>query len=102
MIQMTYQKANGEIIQRIVNTYTPYNIGDTTSMGWYVKDKRYRYKNKYYSRADYDALIDKSCRWHKKAFKIKNTLYNVYKELVYCIILLISIRFFEITTRLVV
>mgnify|MGYP006923307162 CR=1 FL=1 len=68
MIQMTYQKANGEIIQRIVNTYTPYNIGDTTSMGWYVKDKRYRYKNKYYSRADYDTLIDKSYKWNRKTF----------------------------------
>ena len=102
MIQLTYQKANGDIFQRVINTYTPYKIGETTSIGWKVLDIKYRYKNKYYSKVDYDALVEKTYKRSKNVFQLKKSLYNIYKELVYCVILLILLRFFDIVTKVIV
>ena len=64
MIQITYQKRNGNILYRLRKTMLPYRIGDITSMGWKVLNIEYEYKNKYYSYYEYNKLIHK--------FRIRN------------------------------
>ena len=71
MILITYQKRNGDIFQRVRNTYTSYRVGEETSMGWKVLDIKYKYKDRYYSYAEYDRLIDKAWQKDKRRFKIK-------------------------------
>ena len=102
MIQITFQKRNGEIFQRLRRTLSPYRIGEVNSYGWKVLDIRYKYKGKFYSQLEYDKLIDKRIKRYKRNNKIKSTIYSVYKQLGYSICLLILIRFLEISTRLTV
>ena len=99
MMKITYQKANGETFERIRNSYCQYKVGDITSIGWRVLDIKYNFKNKYYSKGDYDDLVNKSINRYKKIDKIKKTFYNIYKESAYCMILLITFRTFEIMYR---
>ena len=93
---ITYQKKNGEIFQRVRNTYSSYRIGDITSMGWKVLDIQYRWKNKYYSSSDYDKITTKHFDRAKKINKIKKIVVKVYRELAYSLILLILFRFLEL------
>lgn len=58
-MQVTYQKRDGTIIQRIRNTMLPYKIGQETSMGWKVLNIEYEYNNKYYPEYEYNMLIHK-------------------------------------------
>lgn len=97
MILTTFQKGNGQIIQRVRNTYPSYRIGDRTSMGWKVLDMKFKYKGKYYSRTEYDDMVTKSLKRSRRNTMIKNKLYSIYKELVYSIILLLFINFFKIS-----
>lgn len=59
MIQVTYQKNDGTIIQRYRKTELPYKIGEETSMGWIVLNIEYEYKNNYYPEYEYNMLINK-------------------------------------------
>ncbi len=90
MILITYQKRNGDIFQRVRNTYTSYRVGDETSMGWKVLDIKYKYKDHYYSYADYDRLIEKEWQKDKKLFQIKKgikeTLKNINRVMVFLIL----------------
>lgn len=90
MIQVTYQKRNGDIIQRYRNTLVSHKIGDETSMGWKVVDIKYKYKNNYYPSYVYDYLIEKD--WKRKMFllKIKRKLQSLYNDLVplFCFLIL--------------
>lgn len=92
MIQMIYQKANGEIIERIRSTYSPYRIGDRTSMGWRVLSIKYFYKGKYYDRVDFDKLVDRDWNKHKKINLIKKKISSLYHNLSYFFILLILMK----------
>lgn len=96
MIRLTYQKKNGDIIQKYINVYTQYGIGETNSYGWKVLNKEYLHKGNYYSYSEYSNLLDKECKKSLNIMKFKNTIYRVYKELVYCILLLMFIKIFEI------
>ena len=60
MYKVIYQKENGNVIERIRNTYPNYSIGETTSMGWVVLDILHNYKGEYYSSSDYYQLISKN------------------------------------------
>lgn len=95
MYQMTYKKANGDIIRRTINNTSPYKIGDKTSMGWTVLDIKYCYRGKYYSRSEYYSLVDKEIYWYKKINSYKRELLKIYNNLLYPIALLIMIRFLE-------
>lgn len=99
MIQVTYQKRNGEVIRRTIYGYSPYKIGDTNSYGWEVTDVKYKYNDKFYSKREYDLLTNREWVRRRRILKWKNTFYNVYKELAYCVILLILLRFFEVTSK---
>ena len=70
-MQITYQKENGYIFQRLRNTALPYKIGDTTSMGWKVLNIEYEYKSKYYSEYEYHSLIHKNVQKQKRKKQIK-------------------------------
>lgn len=95
MIQMTYQKRNGEVIQRIRNTYCTYRIGDTTSMGWKVLDIKYNWGGKYYHKTEYDRIIEKEIQKDKKRIKLKKRIVSIYKNLAYAMSLLILMRAYE-------
>ena len=99
-VLITYQKRNGEIFQRTRNTYCPYRIGDITSMGWVVMDIKYKWGNRYYSSEDYSKLVNKDIKRDKKRIRIKKSLVKVYRELTYCLFLLILFRFVEFLIRL--
>lgn len=89
---ITYQKRNGTIFQRIRNTYLPYRVGDTTSMGWKVLDIKYKYGNKYYSSMEYDRLIDKRWKREKKLLQFKKDLSNISKFANYLVVFIVLIN----------
>lgn len=100
MVQVTYIKRNGDTIRRTIGGYSPYKIGDTNSYGWKVIDIKYKWKdNKYYSRSEYDRLVNKSISLDKKIIQYKRNIQRVYKELVYLIYLLMIARVFQIITK---
>lgn len=76
-MQITYQKSNGNIIQRLRKTELPYKIGDTTSMGWKVLNIEYQHNNNYYSKNEYNSLIQKD---KKVSTKKKQTIELITKE----------------------
>lgn len=79
MIQVTYQKKDGTILNRIRNTSVPYNIGDITSMGWKILDIEYNYNGKYYSKYDYEKMMMNDKR---KQQKIKRLKFNFKKSII--------------------
>ena len=96
-MQITYQKRNGCIFQRLRNTSLPYKIGDSTSMGWTVLNIEYEYKGKYYPEYQYNMLIYKNKQKYmkKKQFKeqcILNTKTLLYYLLGYIFLNYIRIR----------
>lgn len=96
MIQMTYQKKNGEIIRRTISSFSPYRIGDTNSYGWKVIDIKYNYNNKYYPKSEYDALVYKSLNRSRIISRYKRSFVKFYKELIYVVYLLLITRVFQI------
>lgn len=102
MIQVTYQKNNGEIFDRIRSTYLPYRVGDITSMGWKVLDIKYRYKDKFYSLEEYNNKLDKLFTKSVKRIKLKNNLLKIYKELNYSVFLIILLKLAELVFKKVV
>ena len=95
MIQITYQKRNGTIFQRIRNTYCPYRVGDTTSMGWKVLDIKHKYGNKYYSSIEYDKLIDKEWKRTKKLLQLKYSINNMLKYANYLVVFIVFTNAFQ-------
>lgn len=57
MYKVIYLKENGEVIERIRDTYPRYSIGETTSMGWVLLDILYRYEDGYYTYSTYRYLM---------------------------------------------
>lgn len=88
MVQITYQKRDGSIMQRYRNTDLPYKIGDETSMGWKVLNIEYKYNNNYYPVNEYNVLINKD---KQKVIKRKQTREMLLREfktfMYYCIAL---------------
>lgn len=62
MYKVIYLKANGDIIERIRDTYPRYSIGEETSMGWVVLDILHRYNEGYYSYSTYRYLVKRERR----------------------------------------
>lgn len=71
MYQVTYQKRNGEIFNRIRNTLPNETIGEHTSMGWLIVDIKRRHKDKFYSASDYYKISSKSRDYSRKFRLIK-------------------------------
>ena len=96
MIQITYQKRDGSIMQKLRNTMLPYKIGDTTSMGWKVLNIEYEYNNKYYSFYEYNILVQKSKERYIKKQQIKEICLKKGKTLLYYLIWLIILYYIKI------
>ena len=96
MIQITYQKRDGSIMQRIRNTTLPYKIGEITSMGWKVLNIEYEYKNKYYTYYEYNKLIHKNKQRYMKKKHFKEQLLKNAKSLLYYILGLIFLYYIKI------
>ena len=96
MMQITYQKSNGCIIQRQRNTTLPYKIGETTSMGWKVLNIEYEYNNKFYPEYKYNMLMQND----KKAFiKKKQTIElctREFKTFIYCFISILLLNLLKL------
>ena len=91
MYLIEYQKANGDILYRTRNTLPNSRIGEKTSMGWLVKDIKYKFNNKYYSASDYHRLQSKL----KSILKTKRIIYRFIKKYAFIIIVFIPIYLFK-------
>lgn len=95
-MQITYQKNDGSIIYRLRKTMLPYDIGDTTSMGWKVLNIEYKYKDKYYQVYQYYMLISKDRERYKRKQQIINFCIKSTKSLLYYIIWIYIINLINI------
>ena len=96
MIQVTYQKRDGNIIHRPRNTILPYKVGDTTSMGWKVLNIEYEYKNKYYPEYEYNVLIAKNRKRYVKIRETRDRILKEFKTLLYYFIVIIMYHYIKI------
>lgn len=95
-MQITYQKRDGSIIQRLRNTMIPYKIGDTTSMGWKVLNIEYEYNNQYYSKNDYNIILNKNKKIFIKRKQAVKLCVNEFKTFLYYFIAVLLISFIKI------
>lgn len=85
-MQITYQKRDGTIMQKLRKTTLPYEIGDTTSMGWKVLNIEYEYRGKYYNYFDYSMIINKNKKRIVKKREIKELCLKTTRSLLNFII----------------
>ena len=95
-MQVTYQKRDGSIIQRLRNTAVPYKIGEETSMGWKVLDIEYEYKNNFYPEYKYHTLVHKNKLKELKKKKIIEKCMNDLRTLVYCCIVIVVLNLLKL------
>ena len=96
MMQITYQKRNGCIIQKLRKTMLPYKIGEETSMGWKVLNIEYEYKNKFYPYYEYSMLINKSKQRYVIIKNILNIILKEIKSLLYYFIVIYILYYIKI------
>lgn len=96
MMQVTYQKRDGSIIHRLRSTSLPYSIGEETSMGWKVLNIEYNYNGKYYSKNEYDLLIQKIKQRHIMIRQLKTNCKKSIITLLNYIIGLLILTLFNI------
>lgn len=96
MMQITYQKRNGCIIQKYRKTMLPYKIGDETSMGWKVLNIEYEYKNKYYPEYEYSMMIHERNQRYIKMNQFKEICIRNAKTLLYNIIGILILYYIKI------
>ena len=95
VIQVTYQKSDGCIIQRKRTTMVPYKIGDTTSMGWKVLNIEREYNNEFHPLYEYNTLIEKDKQKVLKRKKAKELYTEEIKRFIYSFIAVIIISFLK-------
>ena len=95
-MQITYQKNDGCIIQKIRKTMLPYKIGDTTSMGWKVLNIEYEYNNKYYSENEYYSIMHKIKNNKIKKKKNKELYISEFKKFMYYFVAVLIVKFITI------
>lgn len=95
MLQITYQKRDGSIFQRYRETSLPYNIGDTTSMGWKVLNIKYGYNDEYYPEYQYNILVNKDKENFLKKKQITEVCKKEAKTIIYYFIVIMMISFLK-------
>lgn len=88
-MQITYQKRNGCVFQRMRETALPYKIGEETSMGWKVLKIEYKYNNEFYSEHDYYKMIQKKKEKIIRKHQIVDILKRELKSFLYSFIVVI-------------
>ena len=96
MMQITYQKRNGCVFQKIRKTMLPYKIGETTSMGWKVLNIEYQYKDEFYPEYEYMMIISKEKEKYLKKQQLKELFINESKALFYYFIVVLIINLIKI------
>lgn len=91
-MQITYQKSNGNIIQRLRKSELPYKIGDTTSMGWKVLNIEYQYNNNYYSKNEYNSLIQKNIKVSTRKKQTTELIIKEFKAFIYYFIAVLLVN----------
>jgi len=95
VVQITYQKANGCVIQKQRNTMLPYKVGDTTSMGWKVLNIEYEYKDKFISVDKYNMMIQKERQMIAKRMQAKESFIKEFKTFIYYFIAILIVNFLK-------
>lgn len=95
MMQITYQRKDGCIIQRQRNTMLPYKIGETTSMGWKVLNIEYEYQGKFYSEYEYNKIMHNRRLEAIKKRQTKELCEEELKKFMYYFIAAIIVNFLK-------
>jgi len=96
VIQVTYQKRDGTIFQRLRETHPEHKIGESTSMGWKILSIKYQDKDKFYTEYEYSMLIYKRKQLFLKKQKIKELFLKEIKTILYYIIIMILLNLINI------
>lgn len=96
MMQVTYQKRDGSIMQKFRKTELPYRIGDETSMGWKVLNIEYEYENKFYPKYEYNMLKDMNKKKIIKMKKMKEICIREIKNILYYFIVINILYYIKI------
>ena len=100
MVQVTYQKRDGSVIQKQRNTMLPYKIGETTSMGWKVINIEFEYNNKLYSEHDYGRIIQTKKRKYIRRKQIRELITKELKTILYYILIIMMYNLISILIRI--
>lgn len=95
MIRITYQKRNGDIIERDITGFTTHRVGEVTSMGWKIIDIKHKYKGKYYSLNKYDKIVQRQWNIEKKLIDLKRKIYTIFKEISNLIVIIFLFKYFK-------
>lgn len=95
MVKTTYQKKNGEFIDKITCFNSTYKTGETNGYGWKVIDVKYLYNNKYRSLDEYYKLLDKSFEKDKRIMQFKKNFINLYNTINHVLGFLILFKVLE-------
>lgn len=95
-MQITYQKRDGSIIQKLRSTEPPYEVGETTSMGWKLLSIKYEYKGEFYPQYELQLLINKDRDKLAKKTKIKSFFKNKIKIYSYYVAIVIILYYIKI------
>lgn len=92
MIKVTYQKKNGDIIERYNNKFISYKVGYINSYGWRVIDIKYCYNGKYYDFDKYEKIVNRKYYLGKVFCDLKKKIIRVCGDIGRLFFLLILFR----------
>ena len=92
MMQITYQKKDGSILQRYRKTTPSYKIGETTSMGWKLLNIEYKYKDQYYTEEKYNILRQREMKKFIQKERAKALFSKEMRIFIHYLIALIILR----------
>ena len=78
MVQTTYQKKNGELVNKITYFRGQYKIGEENGFGWKVVDIKCKFKDNFYPMYEYDRLIQKHWKREDTIDEIKKKFKKIY------------------------
>lgn len=92
MIKVTYQKKNGDIIERYNNKFISYKVGYINSYGWKVINIKYCYNGKYYDYNKYEKLSQRRYYFDKLFWDLKKKVIKACGDIGRLFFLLILFR----------
>lgn len=92
---ITYQKRNGETIERKRATGIRYKVGEYTSMGWKVLDIKYGLNGKYYPLEIYNDLVERNWIRSKKRVQFKRNIVLIYNNINHILLFIILAKLLE-------
>ena len=99
--KIIWQKPNGDIVERIINGFQFYRVGDGNAYKWKIIDIKYCYKKRWCSEKDYIKLIHKDAQIEKLILSFKNNLTKAYKQVLYCLSMMIFFKIYEVASNVI-